>query len=47
MAVQIGANEGQEMKISIPEVSQTLYLDTVDVTERVVHTRQCPHLMRR
>lgn len=33
MAVQIGANEGQEMKIRIPEVSsQTLYLDTVDVT---------------
>ena len=32
MAVQIGANEGQEMKIRIPEVSsQTLYLDTVDV----------------
>lgn len=33
MAVQIGANEGQEMKIRIPEVSsETLYLDTVDVT---------------
>ena len=33
MAVQIGANEGQEMKIRIPEVSsQTIYLDTVDVT---------------
>ena len=33
MAVQIGANEGQVMKIRIPEVSsQTLYLDTVDVT---------------
>ena len=33
MAVQIGANEGQEMKIRIPEVSsQTLYLETVDVT---------------
>lgn len=33
MAVQIGANEGQEMKIRIPEVSsESLYLDTVDVT---------------
>ena len=33
MAIQIGANEGQEMKIKIPEVStETLYLDTVDVT---------------
>ena len=33
MAIQIGANEGQEMKIKIPEVStESLYLDTVDVT---------------
>lgn len=33
MAIQIGANEGQEMKVKIPEVSsETLYLDTVDVT---------------
>ncbi len=33
MTIQIGANEGQEMKVKIPEVSsETLYLDTVDVT---------------
>ena len=33
LQIDIGANEGQEMKIRIPEVSsQTLYLDTVDVT---------------
>ena len=32
MTVQIGANEGQEMKVKIPEVSsETLYLDTVNV----------------
>ena len=33
MTIQIGANEGQEMKVKIPAVtSETLYLDTVDVT---------------